>query len=566
LSSSSKVSANRSSDVSQAFLRRARQELARSNPDDLLYWTLAHREIGGEPISLPLALEALYADRSEFLVIQKAAQMGISEYLINSALFVADTGQGGRGVSLYLLPTGQMAGDFSQGRIEKAIQESAYLRSRIGRPARSGLRRAGKGHVYVRGSDSERALISVDADLVAFDELDHMADGVVEIGLHRLDSSRLRWARLVSTPSVPNALINERFLEGDQRYWFIRCEGCGTSQPLTWEDNVDENRAILRCASCGHPLDNQAQGDWVTARPGAAYASYHLSQLYSPFLQLEPLIEASRSTNPFERQQFHNSSLGLPYLEEGAGVTTATLEACMDNPEAWPEEGELAMGVDVGRVCHYVVRRRVADRYFLIDVGTMDSLHDIGRLIRHMGIRRCVVDANPETHAARELQAGFPGIVSLCYYSESTPHRRHERGAYHVNRTFEIDEVVSRFATGSNRVSTQDRYAGGKVRANRGEYFRQLMGETRIYERDSTGNPVARYRGGGNSHWLHAEVYCSLASRDLPGGQGLKPVVATSRSRAAAIVVSRSGSRRDGMYSSRRAARREGQQADHYMR
>ncbi len=415
--------------------RAARAKLAGSDPDSLLYWTLAHREIGGQPIALPPALAALYADRSEFIVVQKAAQMGVSEYLINSALFVADSGQGGRGNSLYLLPTGQMSADFSQGRVEKAIEESANLRGRTGmRSARAGLRRIGKGHVYVRGSDSERALITVDADFVAFDEVDHMSDGVVELGLHRLDSSRLRWARLVSTPSIPNALINERFLEGDQRYWFLRCAGCGRSQPLTWEDNVDQGKALLRCSGCGGTLDNQADGEWVAARPSAAYPSYHLSQLYSPHLRLGEMIEASCATNPFEVQQFHNSSLGLPYVEEGAGITLEMLEACMDDPSSWPEEGAIAMGVDVGNICHYVLRRRAGDRYYLLDAGAADDLRHIGSLIRNHGVRRCVIDANPETHAVRELQREFPAIVYLCYYSESIPNRRLDRGAYHVNR------------------------------------------------------------------------------------------------------------------------------------
>ncbi len=107
------------------------------------------------------------------------------------------------------------------------------------------------------------------------------------------------------------------------------------------------------------------------------------------------------------------------------------------------------------------------------------------------------------------------------------------------------------------------------MKANRGEYFRQLMAETRVYEKDSTGNPVARYRGNGNSHWLHAECYCSLASLDLPGGGVLRVAVAGGRSRLGPIATRRSGSRLDGLYSSFRRGRRgdrDGQQADYYIR
>jgi hypothetical protein len=286
----------------------------------------------------------------------------------------------------------------------------------------------------------------------------------------------------------------------------------------------------------------------------------------SAHLRLEALIAASRATNPFERQQFYNANLGLPYAETGAGITMEVLEACMDDPSIWPEEGGVAMGVDVGKVCHYVIRRRNGDRYYLLEADTVDSFERIGSLIRNYGVRSCVIDANPETHAARELQASLPGIVRLCYYSESLPGKRLERGAYHVNRTFEMDEVVTRFASGNNRIPLGARYTGGNVRANRGEYLRQLMAETRVYEKDATGNPVARYRGSGNSHWLHAEVYCSLASIDLPGGSMLTPALATTASRLGPVAAHRTGSRLDGLPGRRRGAGRAAQQADYYIR
>ena len=59
------------------------------------------------------ALQALYQDTHPFIVIQKAAQVFISEYLVNVALWTADTGQGGRGNALYVMPTQTLVDDFS---------------------------------------------------------------------------------------------------------------------------------------------------------------------------------------------------------------------------------------------------------------------------------------------------------------------------------------------------------------------------------------------------------------------------------------------------------------------
>ena len=78
-----------------------------------------------------------------------------SEFLINTALWTADTGQGGRGNALYVMPTQTQMDDFSQARFDKAIAESPYLQQRLypappGRagPLRLRLKRFGGGYVY----------------------------------------------------------------------------------------------------------------------------------------------------------------------------------------------------------------------------------------------------------------------------------------------------------------------------------------------------------------------------------------------------------------------------------
>ena len=81
------------------------QELARRNPDSLLSWTLAYRYIRGKPMRLPPALHEIYRDDHPFIVIQKAAQVFITEYLINVGLWVCETCQGDRGNALYVMPT-----------------------------------------------------------------------------------------------------------------------------------------------------------------------------------------------------------------------------------------------------------------------------------------------------------------------------------------------------------------------------------------------------------------------------------------------------------------------------
>jgi phage terminase large subunit GpA-like protein len=477
-------------------------------------------------------MEPLYEDDAELIVIQKAAQMGASEYLVNNALWTADTQQGDRGVALYIMPTASMAHDFAQARMEQAIFSSPYLTARaqpkrLGRhgPARADLRRLGGGYIYFRGSDSERQIISVDADMLLIDEVDSLSDGVIETALHRLDSSVVHRARLVSTPTAPGRGINGWYQRGDQRAWFVRCPSCKHPQTLDWQTNVDKDLAVIVCVRCRRPLDTQAPGEWVRAREyGAEFPSYQITQLYSPLLRLRELIDASRSVNPLAVQQFYNNSLGLPYESAGSRLTLDVLEACIDDPRSWKPDGGVAMGIDVGARCHYVVRRRCGDRYQLLDAGEVETFAELGLLMTRWDVEHCVIDANPETRAAQELQRAFPGRVHLCQYVVSALKARWDVGIVQVNRSASLDETIARFKEGRNRVPPNVRYLGDAVRGGVGAYARQLMAESRVFESDGDGEPMARYVGSGESHYLHAENYCALASaRVRSGGPSMRP-------------------------------------------
>jgi hypothetical protein len=93
-------------------------------------WAKAYRVIGGQPFTIVPPLEQIYADRHPRLIVRKAAQVFVSEYLINMALWCADTRQGGRGNALCVfLQTSQLS-DLSAARVQPAIDQSPYLLAR----------------------------------------------------------------------------------------------------------------------------------------------------------------------------------------------------------------------------------------------------------------------------------------------------------------------------------------------------------------------------------------------------------------------------------------------------
>ena len=266
-------------------------------------------------MQLPPVLRDLYLDRHPFIVVQKGAQVGVSEWMLNQVLWAADTLLGGRGNALYVMPTEAVMRDFVQARVDSAIAASAHLSARVHPELpvravdRTGLKRFGEAHAYFRGSDRGQ-LITVDADIVLLDEFDRMDPETLALAQQRIASSRLGWLRAASTPSAPETGINRLFLESDQRHYLLPCPGCGLEQALTL-DNLDAERVLLACSSCGSELDLWAEGRWEAAAPSnGAVHGYHLPRLYSPWANLEQIVHGAESHSLVEEQQFQNQVMG----------------------------------------------------------------------------------------------------------------------------------------------------------------------------------------------------------------------------------------------------------------
>ena len=477
------------------------------------------------------ALGAIYQDDHPFLVIQKSAQVFASEFLINTALWAADTKQGGRGNALYVMPTQTQMDDFSQARFDKAIGESPYLQHRLkplppGRtaPSRLRLKRVGPGYVYFQGADSSRQLTSVDADVVLLDEYDLMAEGVLARAQKRLASSRLGWMRLASTPRYPEAGINELFLQSDRRFYFIKCPACGHEQRLIWEENVDLKKAAVVCskARCRGPLDLRSPGRWIAEAPGNdRVRGYHLSRLYSPLANLRQMVYESEATSPSEIQEFQNSVLGETFVPPGGSLSLDLLDRCRRDYELPEGSKEMTyMGVDVGTKLHVVIRRRLGetgDASRALFVGELTDFTELATLGQRFNVQRCVIDAQPEVRAAAEFARNNRDMrVDLANYS------RRELGTdsdmnggvrfLSLNRTETMDALFEAFRNGRAELPRNARQLGGRVRDGFGDYYRQVMAPKRQLEQDAQGNWTSRYDEHGKpDHYAHAENYCLQA-------------------------------------------------------
>jgi phage terminase large subunit GpA-like protein len=150
-----------------------------------------------------------------------------------------------------------------------------------------------------------------------------------------------------SAPTVKgHSRIEKAHDQGDCRKFHIPCQHCGESQVLKWEQvtwngrqfkqdgtpDVDADAAFEAhepdsaqyvCEHCGALWDDADRkasvrnGEWIATRPFTGHASFHLSELYSPFRFLSDIVKSYLSKVKADSYNtFVNVALALTY--EGA--------------------------------------------------------------------------------------------------------------------------------------------------------------------------------------------------------------------------------------------------------
>jgi hypothetical protein len=514
--------------------------------DRLVDWTGAWRLVGGREFDFAghEYLKGLYIDEAPVVIIRKAAQMGASEYAISRALHFAAT-KGGRVV--YFFPSDHDVSEFSQDRFGPAISQSEYLSSLVKNTDTIGLKHIGEGSIYFRGMRSPTRMKSVPADFIIFDEVDEMKPANIDLARKRLGHSEWGWELALSTPSLPGYGIDAAFVETDQRFWLLKCERCLSSWCL--EDEFLEHHGApsdprteicfikgpegletLVCLKCGRALHPDC-GKWA-AKYDRPTHGYHLSKFASVILS-ERERQAGVKTKPaallaeWRRTQFpaefYASELGLPYLAADGGLTAQELQALVGNYSELSKGKKCFMGVDQGNGLHVVVKEpyEAKDMVFVVRThhepqaeatfGHLDYFMDA------FDVRACVIDALPNTHAARAFAQRYPGRVFLAYYGDTqkglADWSRDKEGTAMVtiNRTEALDKWRDTYQKGARRIP--------RIEGPVTEYVKQMTNILRSVSEDpESGAKRARWVKRGPDHFAHADSYAEIALGRLNWG------------------------------------------------
>lgn len=452
-------------------------------------------------------------------VIKKGAQLGFTEIEVLRTLHGLIHGQYPKGV-LYLFPTSDDCSDFSKARFGPLIRSNPNTIGRFVRSTDStNIKQIGTGFLYLRGArltaniegakkDSSK-LRSIPVDRVLFDERDLMSDQAIEMALERMSHSDVKEQVEFSTPTVPGYGIDLAYELSDQSLWMIRCTHCGkeTCLEVEFPHCVRDNKRV--CIHCGKEIYSH-DGQWISSYPDRDVEGHWLSQLNSVYVQPGEILRMYENPPKGNLQEVFNSKLGMAYIDAADALTKADVMACCGfDPMSTKHKGPCAMGVDVGKMLHTVIGCKIDRHRFrilrVVEVSTFTDLHD---LAKRYNVKSCVVDALPETRAARAFQKAESYEIFLCYYKESQttgPDYNLNTHIVQVNRT-ELCDQTHHLMTETNRCQIP------RYNQSLEEYVKQMASMFKRKEiNEKTGQEVYRYSSRGSDHYRHATNYFYLA-------------------------------------------------------
>jgi hypothetical protein len=474
-----------------------------------LEWSEGKRTINKKPFSLekhPFLID-IYRDMSKQIVVQKAAQMGVSEYALNRSLWFCESG---RGNVIYTLPTASDCSDFSKMRLNPILDENDWENPEADRPEVDNvkMKQVGNRFLILKGSFDARHAISIPSDMNVHDEVDFSKGEIINQYKARLGHSEFAWELFISTPTLPETAINKMFLESDQRHWHVTCPNCKAEHKLCcgYPDLIIDNE--FRCPVCKAVLDRSA-GRWIATFPEREKHGYHISRLIAPWVTAKQIFEFKASFHKIK--DFYNLVLGMPYAGEDMPLDMKTLNECGDERINLHVRDEgCTAGVDQGNEVHVVVSKTVGGnkkQVVWVEKIPIDLAYQmLEQYMDQFKIHTLVIDAMPNTASARQLALKFPGRVFLCYYKDGMVDPIKWDFANHavfVNRTESLQRMCQRF---------HGREVVLPVHEKMSEYKKHLTNlVTTIEENPSTGEKIMRFTKTGDDHFAHANNYDDIA-------------------------------------------------------
>jgi ribosomal protein L37AE/L43A len=383
-------------------------------------------------------------DPSQEVYVKKCSQVGLSE--LAARLAIALCAVHPHYTVAYTLPTAGFAGTFMRTRIDPIIEGSPYLKDLIHTSTDNAeIKRFGDSFLYLKGSQSTNAPISVPCDHLMHDELDFSDPEVISQYQSRLSHSKFRRKHKWSTPTIPDRGIDREFNRSRRHFNLVKCNHCnhyfrpdffenvvipghvGLDLRKITKDNLHKyrhNEAYLACPKCGKEASLQIEHrEWVCENPNDNYvgAGYTVTPFDAPnIIQIGYLIESSTQYKRYI--DFQNFGLGMAAEDKESSLGKDELKALIVPQDVVRSYGSYVMGLDMGMTCHCLIGFVSADGALIIvhaeriPVGQVRvRRRELASLYR---VRMTVVDSLPYTETVLAMQAEDQNLFGAIYVRE----------------------------------------------------------------------------------------------------------------------------------------------------
>ena len=239
------------------------------------------------------------------------------------------------------------------------VLESAISRTRSGNLSLRSIPYRG-GSIFMGYSGSVASFRSVSALLVIADEIDayqmHVVDATNPVNMLRQRGRAYgRSAKLViaSTPKDADiTIIDKEYYEGTAKVFRVPCPHCGVFHLLVWENIYEKS---LVCPECNVVISEEERlriteaGYWeqTNENPADGHESFHLNQLYSPFVTIVETVNQRRED---DLRVFSSQVLAIPFdAKVEGGDASEYVEEIYKNIEKKPisDLEAVTVGVDI---------------------------------------------------------------------------------------------------------------------------------------------------------------------------------------------------------------------------
>lgn len=429
----------------------------------------------------------------------------------------------------YFLPTDTFVHKYGRTRLKRMIARSPYLSSRMkDREAvnQAAIKEFDGKFFYVLGLESMLGAISIPLDALLYDEVDMLPKENLEWSQGRVAHSKLRLSVYFSAGYMPGAGIDERYQEGTQHRYLVRCVRCGKADQCLeelWPESFAKvaGRWVRACAGCHRELDLVANGRWVATYPAREKdrkLSYRISSMILPARDADHIAQRweKAQKRKSEMAKFDCAERAMPNAGAMQPVSDAELRQMRDPAVGLRlGRGELPRyaGLDMGDLCHFVCFERLpSGKSRLVWLEEIDSdrvVQRVSQLIGLLGVAQLVIDKHPLTSVARALAYAFPRIAAVQDFVPSSGtevvDEKHEGKPYRcvkINRDESLDAFTSEITGADRGLLIPDKDQCGRaqfaVLQTFEKHLKNLRKERTI---DAKGRTIDKYLRGVENHF-----------------------------------------------------------------